>query len=329
MGDAPSSTPPPSAAARSWRWSAWPRSAATRAAAPRPSRCCAAAWPSTPASSAPSCRSPRRCCVDDAEPDSVVAAVEELVAEVTPSVRFMLGTALYEGGHAGRRRDAVPRGRSPRQPDNAAVQVALAESLLSQSRWAEAVEAARPPTPAASRGPAAQSLLFGAIMGGDEAAFADGIERAGRAGVADRPGPGVRGLAHGARPAATPPRSLPLGAAPLLAHDPRGAAARRGVRRVREARPADGGLPAARPRAARAAGPDLPPPRLPGVGRRRVGRRLPGARARRPRAARPGPGRLRPRDARGRGHVRGRGAGARPRSRRAPRGCSRPSDPAV
>src|SRR5215217_4806471 len=33
------------------------------------------------------------------EPTSVVASVEELVADVTPSVRFMLGAALYEAGH--------------------------------------------------------------------------------------------------------------------------------------------------------------------------------------------------------------------------------------
>ncbi len=79
---------------------------------------------------------------DEADPQIVVAAIEELVADMTPSVRFMVGAALYEAGHPviaeSQFRTVVAA-----QPDNGAVHVAIAESLLSQSRWAEAVDAAR------------------------------------------------------------------------------------------------------------------------------------------------------------------------------------------
>jgi glycosyltransferase involved in cell wall biosynthesis len=111
-----------------------------------------------------------------AEPQTVVAAVEELVADVTPSVRFMLGAALYEGGHPVTA-EAQFRTVVAAQPDNGAVHVAIAESLLSQRRWADAVDAVRHPAVGEFAPLAASSQMFGAIMGGDHTAFADGIER--------------------------------------------------------------------------------------------------------------------------------------------------------
>ena len=151
---------------------------------------------------------------DDAEPESVVAAVEELVADVTPSVRFMLGTALYEGSHA---TVAERQFRSvvAAQPENAAVHVALAEALLSQSRWAEAVEAARLADSGGLAGPAAQSAMFGAIMAGDESAFADAVGRARSAGVDDAQLQAFQAW-HALQTGGEAPRSLPLGAAPLI-----------------------------------------------------------------------------------------------------------------
>ena len=119
---------------------------------------------------------------DGGEPQSVVAAVEELVADISPSVRFMLGTALYEAGHAVVAEDQF-RAVIAAQPANAAVHVALAEALLSQSRWDDAVEAARLADTGGLAAPAAQSLLFGAVMGRDAEAFADGEGRARAAGV--------------------------------------------------------------------------------------------------------------------------------------------------
>ena len=152
---------------------------------------------------------------DEAEPESVVASVEELVAEVTPSVRFMLGTALYEAGHAVVA-EAQFRAVVAAQPDNAAVRVALAEALLSQSRWNEAVEAARLADSGGLAGPAAHSLMFAAIMEGDDAAFDDGVERANRAGSADAHVQAFEAWqkVHAGGEA---PRSLPLAAAPLIA----------------------------------------------------------------------------------------------------------------
>ena len=106
---------------------------------------------------------------DDVEPKSVVAAIEDLVADMTPSVRFMLGASLYEAGHPVVA-EAEFRRVQAAQPDNGAVHVALAEALLSQSRWGDAVEAARQADRGGFATLAARSLLFGAIMAGDEAA---------------------------------------------------------------------------------------------------------------------------------------------------------------
>lgn len=75
-----------------------------------------------------------------AEPDAVVATIAEGVEEVTPSVRFMLATALQDAGH--------PAAAEPqlaavveRQPDNGFARLALAEALLAQRRWEEAADA--------------------------------------------------------------------------------------------------------------------------------------------------------------------------------------------
>ena len=100
------------------------------------------------------------------------------------------------------------------QPDNAAVHVALAEALLSQSRWPEAVEAAKPADVGGMAGPAAQSLLFGAIMAGDQAAYEDGLGRARAAGV-DPTQVDVFQSWHALQSGGPAATSLPAGAAPL------------------------------------------------------------------------------------------------------------------
>jgi tetratricopeptide (TPR) repeat protein len=63
------------------------------------------------------------------------------VAKPTATVRFMLGTALYETGAAGEAENQF-RGVLEVQPDLASARVALAEALLSQERWIEAAETA-------------------------------------------------------------------------------------------------------------------------------------------------------------------------------------------
>ncbi len=74
---------------------------------------------------------------DGVDPEEVVARVEARVAQLTPTVRFMLGTALYEAGRT-EAAEAQYRLLLEAQPGSGYARVALAEALLSQARWAEA-----------------------------------------------------------------------------------------------------------------------------------------------------------------------------------------------
>lgn len=100
-------------------------------------------------------------------PDAVVARVEERVAKLTPTVRFMLGTALYEAGETVAA-EAQYRSLLEQQPSSGPARVALAEALLSQRRWEEAAATAaalddEEPHAAAAR----RSELFARIVVGD------------------------------------------------------------------------------------------------------------------------------------------------------------------
>lgn len=75
------------------------------------------------------------------DPAEVVTAIESRVAKPTATVRFMLGTALYEAGAADEAERQF-RGVLETQPDLGHARVALAETVLSQERWAEAAEIA-------------------------------------------------------------------------------------------------------------------------------------------------------------------------------------------
>src|SRR3954469_15272586 len=75
------------------------------------------------------------------EPDAVADAVESRVEKPTATVRFMLGTALYEAG-ATEQAERQFRGVIEQQPDLAPARVALAEAVLSQGRFDEAAELA-------------------------------------------------------------------------------------------------------------------------------------------------------------------------------------------
>ena len=72
----------------------------------------------------------------------MAAEIVERVAEPTPTVRFMLGTALYEAG-AAEPAESQFRLVLERQPHSSRARVALGEALLSQKRYAEAVAEAR------------------------------------------------------------------------------------------------------------------------------------------------------------------------------------------
>ncbi|MBS1845729.1 MAG: glycosyltransferase [Actinobacteria bacterium] len=69
----------------------------------------------------------------------VVAEIEGAVAKPTPSVRFMLATALYEAGEA-EAAEPLYAAVVEAQPTNGGARLALAETLLSTKRYVEAAE---------------------------------------------------------------------------------------------------------------------------------------------------------------------------------------------
>jgi glycosyltransferase involved in cell wall biosynthesis len=110
---------------------------------------------------------------DGVEPAALIADVERRTGELAPSARFLLGTALYEAGHAEAAETQFAR-VSEAQPNNPGARVALAESLLSQRRWADAAAvAAGVPEGAPFAGAARRAELFAHIVAGN----ADAAER--------------------------------------------------------------------------------------------------------------------------------------------------------
>lgn len=102
-----------------------------------------------------------------AEPEAVATDVERRVRDVTPSVRFMLGTALYEAG-ATAEAERQFSGVLERQPASGAARAALAESLLSQGRYADAAEqAAAVAVDSACRPAALRTQATAALLAGD------------------------------------------------------------------------------------------------------------------------------------------------------------------
>jgi tetratricopeptide (TPR) repeat protein len=112
------------------------------------------------------------------EPADVVAAVESRVEKLTPSARFMLGTALYEAGAPA---EAEPHFRTAldEQPGSTPLRVALAETVLSQRRYAEAADVASGVADDDPAGPAARRTeLFALLVSGESNAAAAVLERA-------------------------------------------------------------------------------------------------------------------------------------------------------
>jgi len=122
---------------------------------------------------------------DGMEPDAVVRELERHMPDPSPAARFMLGTALYEGGAASAG-EAQFRIVLRQQPQSARARVALGETLLAQRRYAEAArEAAEldvrdPLAPLACR-----TELFARIAGAGAGAAgtAAALERARTAGM--------------------------------------------------------------------------------------------------------------------------------------------------
>jgi tetratricopeptide (TPR) repeat protein len=115
---------------------------------------------------------------DGAEPQAAVADIAGRLPQLTPTARFLIGTALYEAGHVA---DAEEKFRAvvAAQPHNAGARVALAESLLSQRRWAEAADTAAAVEDGAPFADAARRTeLFARIVAGDAAAAQTAARRA-------------------------------------------------------------------------------------------------------------------------------------------------------
>lgn len=111
----------------------------------------------------------------------VIAEIEGAVAAPTPSVRFMLATALYEAGEAAA---AEPLYASvvEAQPGNGGARLALVETLLSTKRYAEAVAAAATVADDdAFAAAAARSELFARVLAGE--LDDDAMPRAARRGL--------------------------------------------------------------------------------------------------------------------------------------------------
>ncbi|HUO73916.1 MAG TPA: glycosyltransferase [Solirubrobacteraceae bacterium] len=120
----------------------------------------------------------------DVAPDAVVAELEERIPEMTPTVRFMLGTALYEAA-AAEAAEAQFRLVLERQPHSAQARIALGEALLSQRRYAEAAaEAGQVPADDPLATIACRTELFGSIAAGDRVGVSGARARALEAGLA-------------------------------------------------------------------------------------------------------------------------------------------------
>jgi len=116
-------------------------------------------------------------------PEAVVGELERLVADPGPSVRFMLGTALYEGGAASAGEEQF-RIVLACQPASARARVALAEVLLAQRRYAEAArEAAMLSSDDPLAVAACRTELFARLAGGDEDGASAALGRARTAGM--------------------------------------------------------------------------------------------------------------------------------------------------
>jgi tetratricopeptide (TPR) repeat protein len=121
----------------------------------------------------------------DAPAQQVVATIEAGVREMTPSVRFMTATALYEAGWP-EAAEPLYRAVTEAQPDNGFARLALAEALLSTRRYEEAAaSAALVADDAGCAAAAARSELFALVLGRQPTAAAEERARRRRLGAAD------------------------------------------------------------------------------------------------------------------------------------------------
>ncbi len=110
--------------------------------------------------------------------EEVVAEIEQCVPVASPTVRFRLGTALYEAGQA-QAAEHQFRLVLAAKPHSAQARIALSEVLLYQRRYAEAAaEAALLDEDSPLVTLAARSELFGRILAGDYDGARDTLAKA-------------------------------------------------------------------------------------------------------------------------------------------------------
>ena len=137
----PASTRRPPGAAATSRSSPSRTCAATAATRPAPASSSSAASRTTRSTSAPSARTRSPCSPTARARTRRSPRSRPASTQLTAGARFLVGTALYEAAHA-ETAEGQFRAVVAAQPQNAGARVALAESLLSQRRWAEAADAA-------------------------------------------------------------------------------------------------------------------------------------------------------------------------------------------
>jgi glycosyltransferase involved in cell wall biosynthesis len=149
---------------------------------------------------------------DGLGPQELLADLAQRTPQLTASARFLVGTALYENAHAAEAEEQF-RAVVAAQPQNAGARVALAESLLSQRRWAEAADAAAAVGDGAPFADAARRTeLFARIVAGDAESAATAAARA-AADLAPVELAGYdawRRLAAGEKPAPVPADGVPV-----------------------------------------------------------------------------------------------------------------------
>jgi glycosyltransferase involved in cell wall biosynthesis len=150
------------------------------------------------------------------EPEEMVKTVEATVETLTPSAHFMVGSALYEHRFA-EAAELQFRAVLEKQPSSDPARVALSETLLSQTRWADAAEAAADVDDSSGFALAARrSELFARIMDRDREGTKRALVQADAIGMNAgdtqlfRAWDSVRGGEE-------PPATLPLEAGALLA----------------------------------------------------------------------------------------------------------------
>jgi tetratricopeptide (TPR) repeat protein len=118
-----------------------------------------------------------------AEPQEIVEQVQERIPDPPAMARFLLGTALYEGG-ATQAGETQFRAVLARQPHSGRARVALGETLLAQRRYAEAADVVGEiPTEDSLARMGCRSELFARIAGGERIKAGAALARAQGAGL--------------------------------------------------------------------------------------------------------------------------------------------------